>query len=183
MVKSLILCEGPNDIKFFALLCKYLECDKQVHIKKMDGKSNFFKTEKYDTTKQQVDTDQYHKVLLVVDADFVEYDANYGGFENSTTQLNGMIQSLGFNDKASIHIMCDPETKEGNLEHLILSTIDSKEKGCIESFLNCINPMNTCSNKKIVLSSYETIFKEEPYSFDHQNFDDIKSKITQMVNS
>jgi len=48
--KSLILCEGGNDIGFLTKFCKYLELDKKkIDIQKVSGKSNFFKENSYIT--------------------------------------------------------------------------------------------------------------------------------------
>lgn len=88
--KSLILCEGGDDIGFLNKFCKYLELNmKDIIIRKIsqnndnNGKSAFFKEDSYKSIKQYIDTDKYSKVLFVLDADYVESDEIYGGFKNT----------------------------------------------------------------------------------------------------
>ena len=181
MVKSLILCEGGDDIGFINRLCKHVTLDmRKIDIKKVSGKSNFFKTETYETYLQQIETGLYDKVLFIVDSDDIECDAQYSGFENTNIKLNEMIEYLGITDLSTIHIVCDPFTTNGNLEHLLLSTIEETKKDCLTELLSCITDMETHSNKKILLSSYEAIFKESPYNFDHQNFNTLITKLKQL---
>lgn len=181
MVKSLILCEGGDDIGFINRLCKYLTLNMtKIDIKKMSGKSNFFKEESYETYKQQIEVGMYNKVLFIVDSDDVEDDAQYSGFENTKTKLNEMIQQLGINDISTIYIICDPVTTNGNLEHLLLSTIEETKKDCLTALLSCITDMEPHSNKKILLSSYEVIFKESPYNFNHQNFNTLIEELKKL---
>ena len=188
--KSLILCEGGDDIGFLKKLCKYLKLDmKGIIIRKIsqdsdsNGKSAFFKEDSYKTIKQYIDTGYYSKVLFVVDADYIENDSLYGGFENTKRELNKIISTLQFEQKAKYFIMCDPTNKTGNLEHLILSTIKDEKKECIDEFLKCILEMDVHSNKKIILSSYEAIFRESPYNFTHSNFRELKTLLQNLGNS
>lgn len=182
MVKSLILCEGGLDVGFLTKFCKYLKLNiKKIDIQKISkeekkgsGKSAFFKSETYVTIKQKVSLGQYNKILFIVDADYIENDSTYGGIENTENALSSIIKELGFEDNSKYCIMCDKDKGTGNLEHLILSTIDIKKTGCIDTFLNCIDNMQVHSNKKIILSSYEAIFKESPYNLDHDNFNDLR---------
>lgn len=184
MVKSLILCEGGDDVGFFTKLCKYLLLDMDmIDIKKMSGKSNFFKEESYDTYKQQIESGMYDKILFVVDSDDVECDAKYSGYKNSITELNLIIDKLGFEAISDIYIMCDPKTRDGNLEHFLLSTIVDSKKSCITTFLSCIDGMETHKNKKILLSSYQSIFKDTPYNFDHTNFKPLIEKLNNINNN
>jgi len=179
--KALILCEGGNDVGFLNKFCKYLELDmKRIVIQKIgkeadkNGKSAFWKEATYKTIKQQVDMGMYSKILFIVDADYPENDATYGGLDNSQKGLEKIIETLEFTEKAKYFIACDPINKIGNLEHLILSTIDDRKKECINQLLKCVLEMDIHSDKKIVLSSYEAIFKESPYNLPHKNFDDLR---------
>ena len=173
--KTLILCEGGNDIGFINKFCRYLELDmKKIVIQKVSGKSNFFKKSTYITIQQQLNRGLYSKILFIIDADFIENDKNYGGYQNSLNELEKIISTLNFRDKAKYFIACDPITKTGNLEHLVLSTLDFRQKECITKLLDCVLDMEVHSDKKIVLSSYEAIFKESPYNLTHSNFDGLK---------
>ena len=184
MVKSLILCEGGNDVGFLNKFCKYLNLDMQtIIIQKISteengsGKSAFFKEETYTTIKQKVSLGQYNKILFIVDADFKSNDAVYGGIENTKKSLRSIIETLKFTNNAKYCVMCDSEKGTGNLEHLILSTIEETKKECINTLLKCINEMDTHSDKKIVLSSYESIFKESSYNLEHENFTELKESL------
>ena len=184
VAKSLILCEGGDDVGFLTKFCKYLELDmKKVVIQKMSSKSNFFKESSYTTIKQKVRTGLYDKVLFIVDADYLENDVKYGGFANSKSELEEIISVLGFGERAKYYIMCNPTHKNGNLEHLVLSTIDGTQRECIEVLLDCVVDMKTHSDKKIVLSSYEAIFKEAPYNLTHNNFNTLKNLLLWIGNS
>ena len=179
--KSLILCEGGDDIGFFNKFCKDLELNMEnLIIRKIsqdndsNGKSAFFKEASYKAIKQYIDTGYYSKILFVLDADYIKNDSIYGGFKNTQRELNKIILTLDFKEKAKYFIMCDPSTKNGNLEHLILSTLNEKDSDCILELLDCVLDKEVHSDKKIVLSSYEAIFKESPYNFTHKNFDELR---------
>jgi len=176
--KALILCEGGNDIGFLTKFCKYLELDmKKIEIQKVSGKSNFFKERTYLTIRQKITRGLYSKVLFIVDADYVANDGTYGGFENSKKELLKVIKNLNIEERSKIFIACDSSTREGNLEHLVLSTLEQEERDCILKLLKCVLKMDVHSDKKIVLSSYEAIFKESPYNLPHTNFDELRESL------
>ena len=177
--KALILCEGGNDLGFLKKICQYLELDmEKIDIQKVSGKSNFYKEITYSTISQKINKGLYSKVLFIIDSDYVANDEIYGGFENSTKELLKIIKILDIEDKSKIFIACEPLSKEGNLEHLVLSTLEDKERDCILELLNCVLKMDVHSDKKIVLSSYEAIFKESPYNLPHKNFDELKDVLS-----
>lgn len=180
MVKKLILCEGGDDIAFLnKFINEFLGKKKNLfEIRKMDSKSNFFKIDNYDTILQQIEANLYDKILFVLDSDFMEDDSVYGGYKNSEEKIKAIIKELKIEEISEYFISCDPITKNGNLEHLLLSTCEENKKNCIESFINCIESMDLeTSNKKIVVTTYKEIFKSHPYNFAHKNFDELKIKI------
>jgi hypothetical protein len=180
--KTLIICEGGEDKGFLRKFCKYLNITNiEIEIESMGGKSNLLNKNKYKNVKQKVDAGLYDKVLFVFDSDFIKNDANCGGYENSEKCIKTLIESLDFINIAKYYIMCDPDTTDGNLEHLVLSTIEHEKTICITTLLECINSMKTYDNKKIVLSSYENIFKESPYNLDHKFFDKLKDLLNWAV--
>lgn len=186
MVKSkvLILCEGGNDIGFLNKFCKYLELDmNRIDIQKVSGKSNFFKETTYTIISQKINSGLYSKVLLVVDSDYLVNDETYGGFKNSKNELHKILETVNIKEKSKIFIACDPLTQEGNLEHLVLSTLEQKERECILNLLYCVLDMDVHSDKKIVLSSYEAIFKESPYNLTHDNFNRLKNELMSLLDS
>ena len=121
------------------------------------------------------------KILFVLDSDFEKNDAKNGGYNNTENSIKEMIKKLGFEGVADYYISCDPITKNGNLEHLILSTMDATKKACVETFIKCVEGKEAHENKKIVLTGYQTIFKEAPYNFDHEHFEELKIKINELV--
>ena len=189
--KTLILCEGGDDVGFLSKFCKELGLkvkEKEVVIQKISkesennsAKSAFFKIDSYSMIKQWIDNGQYSKVLFMVDADYPENDAVYGGLANTQKALDEIINTLGFTKKAKYFIACDPINKTGNLEHLILSTIDDTKTKCINKLLDCVLEMDVHSDKKIVLSSYEAIFKESPYNYTHENFKELTELLLWLV--
>jgi hypothetical protein len=182
---ALILCEGGDDVGFLNKFCKeYLKLNmNKLKIQKIgenndkNGKSAFWEESTYQVIKQEVNYGQYSKVLFMVDADYSENDAKYGGLANTEKALTQIISTLEFTQKAKYFIACDPTNGTGNLEHLILSTIDDTKKECINELLNCVLEMEVHSDKKIVLSSYEAIFKESPYNYTHENFNKLRELI------
>ena len=128
-----------------------------------------------------LDNGEYDKILFVFDADFSKDNHKTGGFKNSKRQIESIIkqikEELEFDFYSEYHIMCDPNTKDGNLEHLIISTLSEKKEICVNNLLECISPHKHKGNKKIVLSSYKAIFDEHEYNFSHQNFDILKNKL------
>ncbi|SFV71321.1 hypothetical protein MNB_SV-13-74 [hydrothermal vent metagenome] len=183
MVKSLILCEGGDDEAFIRLFLKSLKSDlRKIEIKKLSSKSNFFKLKMYqdENILAKIDT-QYNKILFIFDSDYKETGETNNGFYKSKSSIEEIIikikEYLGFDFYTDYYIVCNPITKNGNLEHLILSTLDKKPKECMEDLLNCIKPYHTDSNKKILLTGYKTIFKEPLYNFSHPNFNLLKQKL------
>ena len=179
--KVLIICEGGDDVGLLNRYIKeYLEYAKTTfQIEPMCSKSFLLDAghSSYSKIKAQVETRQYSKVLFVFDSDFAQNDAQSGGYINSEIKIRSLIQQLGFKGIADYYICCDPITKNGNLEHLLLSSVEQDKRSCIENFIDCIQGMNAESNKKIIFAAYQTIFKEAPYNFDHPNFDELKQKI------
>lgn len=178
--KKLIICEGGDDV---GLLNRFLEKlgypKKDFEIMSMGSKSFLLNRNdsKYIVKRQQIETGQYSKVLFVVDADYSKNDAIAGGHVNTEAKIIELIAQLEIKEVADYFISCDPEDKNGNLEHLLLSSVEQEKRSCIESFIGCIQGMNAESNKKIVYAAYQAIFKEAPYNFDHLNFDELKQKI------
>ena len=187
MVKSLILCEGGDDEAFLNIFLKSLNIDKRkVDIKKLSSKSNFFKLKIYqdENILAKIDS-QYNKILFIFDSDYIESGQTNNGFDKSRISIEQMIieikESVGFDFYTDYYIVCDPLTRDGNLEHLILSTLDKDPKKCMKDLLDCIKPYHTDSNKKILITGYKTIFKEPLYNFSHQNFKLLKQKLQNLI--
>ncbi len=170
-----------------ALICLLIEHLSQtnpaisldkVEFHGMGAKSNFFDTASYPKLlKDGVTTDKISNVLLVVDADYIEKDQKYGGFENTQNELDKIIVELGFKSVCDTYVMCDPTTKTGYLESFVLSTIPEHQKNCIQSFLGCSEFKSKENHKAILNSIYKTAYPNTPYDFSHSHFEELKTKL------
>ena len=184
MVKVAILHEGnskkTNDNELLKLLLKELSLDiDRVEFFGLGSKSNFFKldNDRYRRIKVQLKEKVLSKVLFVVDADYIENDATYGGVENTKSELLKIIKELDIESHSDIYITCDPTEQCGYLESLILSTIPQEQKECIETFLECSDFKSKENHKSILNQIYKTAYPKAPFDFSHQNFNELKQKL------
>jgi hypothetical protein len=183
MAKIAVLHEGALDKKVIENLIKYLKLDeKLVVFYPMGMKSNFFKNEHpaYVALSQSIEMDEINKVFFILDAD--QCDKNQGGLVKTQEKLQTMIQSLDWEEVSSFYITHNPKTEpqEGFIESLLLSTIPEDKMTCINQFLECSR-----FKKDGDKSTYERIYKAlahpfSPYNFEHQHFDELKTKLTQL---
>ncbi|MDD5271481.1 MAG: hypothetical protein PHU14_02055 [Methylovulum sp.] len=185
-MKSIVILHEGNEKKtadneLLHLLLAHLRLDiDAIEFRGMGSKSNFFKEDKYSFLKQAVETNQIEKMLFIVDADDSRNDTRYGGVANTCNELNQMVVRLGFQDISQTYIVCDPETQTGYLESLILSTIPTEQRRCIQSFLNCSQFESKENHKAILNQIYKTAYPNAPYNFDHPHFDELKTTLTQL---
>jgi hypothetical protein len=91
-----ILDEGnphkkSSDNNFIRLLIEHLGFGAdQIRFYGMSSKSNFFKpnSEKYGNLSHLLQVGAIKKALFIIDADFVENDAVYGGYDNTKNENN-----------------------------------------------------------------------------------------------
>ena len=178
MVKSLIICEGKNDKEFLKLLIEYLNITN-VDIMVFGNKSNIFKSEKYSTILEEIGT-IYKNLLVIFDSDFIEDNNIYGGYENSEREIRKLFVELNIEKIADFYIVCDPISKNGYLESLILSTIPQSEKNCITNFLKCSKFKDKEQDKAILNRIYKLGYPESPYDFAHKHFDTLKNKLQKL---
>ena len=116
---------------------------------------------------------QINKISFIVDADDEKDDAKY-------KELKRIINDLGFQDIARFYIVCDPVTKTGYLESLILASLPEEKRKCIARFVECseINPKQI--HKTIINNLYTMAYPEPPYNFDHPYFDKLKTELTHL---
>jgi hypothetical protein len=70
------------------------------------------------------------------------------------------------------------EKKEGYLESLILSTLSEEQDDCINSFLEkCPEFRGKNSHKSIFNVIYKNAYPKAPYNFEHENFNELKTKL------
>jgi hypothetical protein len=187
MVKAAILHEGNDkdtaDKKLIKSLLANLALDAEsIFFDGFGSKSNFFKSDnlKYLRLKNFVEAGQIDKILFIVDADFEKDDAKYKGYQNTQNELKKIIDELGFQDIARFYIVCDPETKTGYLESLLLASLPPEKRSCIERFVECsqINPKQI--HKTIINHLYTIAYPDPPYNFDHAYFDELKAELTKL---
>lgn len=180
MVKEhLIICEGSDDKEFLEKLLEDLDI-KIIDIVYLGNKSNIFKVDSYEDIKDEIGT-LYKKILFIFDSDSENSDNRYGGYENSEREIKELIDNLNFNSIADYYIMCDPNTKNGYLESFILSTIEDKQRKCIEDFLDCSEFKSKEHHKAIFNKIYKLGYPNAPYNFEHKNFDELKDKIKKLI--
>lgn len=186
MVKPVaILHEGKNDKQLLEFLIKKLDLDiGRVQFFTMRGKSDFFNSENInykDLQNNYINNYYINKLLFVVDADYEHKDQKYGGYNNTENELKNIINELGFTEYSDIYIVCDPATKEGYLESLILSTIPEQHNQCIENFLSCSEFKSKDNHKSILNKIYKIAYPNKPYDFSHKNFDTLKQKLKNLL--
>ena len=181
MVRVAIVCEGKGDKEFFEKLAIHLEIDltKLFSFYIFGGKSFVLDAthKKYKDLKNEIDNDQIDKILFVVDSDSEKSHPTHNGYENTQIALNSIIEHLGFTAISHTYIMCDPITKKGYLESLILSTIPPQQKKCIECFLTCSEFKSKENHKAILNNIYKLAYPNAPFDFKHENFDTLKTKL------
>jgi len=184
MVKVAIFHEGNNkkthDNQLLKLLLENLALDvNKVKFIGMGNKSEFFKIDNnnYKELKLDIKRNAISKILFVIDADYIETNAKYGGFDNTLEEIIAIRKELNIYEISDVFITCDLDTKEGYLESLILSTIPVEQQECIETFLEC-NDFKSKENHKAILNQiYKTAYPNAPFDFSHQNFNELKQKL------
>jgi hypothetical protein len=188
VVKVAILHEGScndktADKKLIINLVKKLGLPESLIVYYAFGsKSEFFKIENpnYLELNEYVAAENINKILFIVDADHEKDDAKYKGYQNTENELTNIINQLGFQDIARFYIVCDPDTKTGYLESLILASLPEQKRVCIERFIKCsdINPKQI--HKTIINHLYTIAYPDPPYNFDHPYFDPLKAELTEL---
>jgi hypothetical protein len=172
-VRAAIFCEGKSDRDFLEALIKHLGFNsKEVSFYVLRSKSDFFKhnDRRYRDVRMEIDGGTIDKLLFMIDADYAEKDVRYGGCENTKNALENVIKTLGFEAISSVYIMCDPDSKTGYLESLILSTLPEAQRGCIARFLECSQFKDKEDHKAIINQIYNTAYPDRPYNFGHPHF-------------
>ena len=168
-----IVCEGSGDRKFLKLLLKHLGIDSSDNnFEKMNGKSFLLDNSdsRYEKLQEQIDIGKIEKLLFILDADCIENDAKNGGYDNSEKAIVKLIEDLAIKDLSDYFISCNPETKIGYIESLVLSTIPKEHKECIETFLKCTEPKDRKEDKFIIQTIYSQYYPNSGYNFEHENF-------------
>lgn len=179
MVK--IVCEGRTDKNKIQELLEHLGIEySENDFIVMGNKSNCFKKDdaRYKTLLTLIKAEKIEKVLFIIDADDIENDNKFGGYENTEKKLRQLINTLDIHKISTIYIMCDPISKEGYLESLLLSTVDSNPKQCYDELLDCLKMPNKNNNKYVMEQLHRLSNPDNPYDFEHENFKDLKEKLS-----
>lgn len=183
MNKVSILIEGKTDKDFICLLLDKMNLDKgKAKFFILGNKSNFFKQEnnRYKELLLDIEQEEIGKSLFILDADDEKSDKIYGGYDNTARELTKIVDSLDMKNRSSVYIMCDPTTKIGFLESLILSSIGEKQRQCIGNFLECSEFKSKENHKAVLHQIYKTAYPQTPYDFSHENFTPLKQKLTNL---
>ncbi len=174
-----VVVEGKRDVKFFNnYICNYLGYAKdRYQIIKTDGKSILLDKDyrKYSNLKDDIKTSRVKKVLFIIDSDNAKDNPDIGGYENSITKIKELITALELKQYSDYFIACDMKNGKGNIEDLVISTLDDEIGKCIKTFSDCSDLEN--DDGKRLLGIYNYGYPEKPYDFTHKNFDELKEKL------
>ncbi len=174
-----IVVEGKRDVTFFKnFITHYLKIEKDRYsITKTNGKSRLLDRtcKKYIGLRDDLRENRIKKVLFIVDADNAIDNPDIGGYSRSCNAMDRLLSDLDIVSYADYFIACDPETQEGNIEDLVVSTLTTDQVACIKSFLSCSKLEN--DDGKRLLGIYNYGYPETPYDFSHENFTELKTKL------
>ena len=164
-----IVCEGKSDKTFLKLLLTHLNINFSDDNFIVMGCKSYLLNNKYKTLAKQVEIGKVSKLLFILDAD--------NDFSATEISIKTTIEDLNFTNISDFLIMCNPQTKDGYLESLVLSTIPSDHKECIEIFLECSESENKDNDKHIINSIYNIHYPNRGYNFEDENFKPLINKL------
>ncbi len=177
---NIILHEGKDDKKYIKRICTHLEIKvTDENFYELGNKSNFFKKD-HNAYKIIKDNPRISKILFVLDVDYEKNDRHSGGYTNTKNRINKIINQLGLNSISDYYLVCDPNTKEGYFESLLLSCISDELKKCYNEFMQCSGYNGKENQKTIITKLHELASPEKPYDYNHKNFNDIKEKLQEL---
>jgi len=175
-----VICEGKSDVKQIKSILRFLDITFQEHhFIFTNGKSFLLDSSitKYKTLLEHIDNGFVQKILFIVDVDDVENDHSLCGMENTITKIEALQLDLGVKEISDYFLACDPISKKGYFESLLLSTVDKEVIKCYEEFRTC-SALNSKAVDKNILTELHNLTKpEKPYDFNHKNFKEIKDKL------
>jgi hypothetical protein len=178
MVK--IVCEGVTDVKNIKKLLTFLEisCIDDDFIW-TNGKSLLLNKdlEVYSILAKKIEDGFVQKVLFILDVDDFENDQSLCGTENTISKIETLQKDLDIKEISDYYLACDPITKKGYFESLLLSTVDAKVKKCYEDFRECSKLNSKAVDKNILTELHNLTKPDKPYDFNHPNFDELKQKL------
>lgn len=178
MVK--IVCEGKSDKNKIKEILTFLEINSSDdNFIVMGNKSTILKEndDRYKTLTTLIKAQKIEKILFIVDADYQKDNSLYGGYENTENALNILIETLNIKSMSSFYISCNSLSKDGYLESLLLSTVDTNLKLCYDEFLDCIEFKEKNHHKYIMEQLHKLTSPNKPYDLEHPYFDVLISKL------
>ena len=139
--------------------------NREIIFYKMGGQGELLKIENYKAIVQKTKT-----LFFILDA-----DKNYYEVEKKTKKLISDLKKYGV--IADYFISCNPETKKGKIESLLLSCLKSDTlKICYSNFLECIgkNGLDKYDEKGILQKLFE--IDDPPYDVECEFFKPLKDK-------
>jgi len=178
-----VICEGKSDVKQIKSILTFLKIDfKERHFIFTNGKSFIVDstTPAYQTLLEHIANGFVQKILFVVDVDNVENDQSLSGKGNTLSKIQTLQKDLNIEAMSDYYLACDPQTQTGYFESLLLSTVDKEVIKCYEAFRTC-SALNSKALDKNILTELHNLTKpEKPYDFNHQNFNELKQKLTNL---
>ncbi|MEO1928006.1 MAG: hypothetical protein ABGX26_04895 [Nautiliaceae bacterium] len=142
---------------------------RKIMFYKMKGKGELLKEENYNGIVQKS-----KKFLFILDAD--------ENFNKTQSDIQSLIGSLvqKFNIKADYFISCNPHTKKGNIETLLLECVKENLKTCYRNFLKCMgkDSLDKCLAKNLLQKMFE--IKQPPYELDCEYFNKLRNKFSNL---
>ena len=175
-----VICEGKSDVKQIKSILTFLKINfKEYNFIFTNGKSFLVDstTPTYKTLLEHIVNGFVQKILFVVDVDNVENDQSLSGKENTLSKIKNLQKDLNIEAISDYYLACDPQTKKGYFESLLLSTVDKEVIKCYEGFRTCSKLNSKAVDKNILTELHNLTKPEKPYDFEHPNFYELKEKL------
>ena len=150
---------------------KWFDIDlDMIRFYQMRGKSELLK--KDNPNYKIIAQEKLKRVLFILDAD--------DNYEKTQKDIENLIVDLHINTKMDYFISCNPNTKKGAIEDLLLSAVQNEKlKDCYEQFSFCID--NIKYNPKTLYKKMCDIEKGSPVNFEHKNLQELKNKLKWLI--
>ncbi len=172
-----VVVEGKSDKTFIESLLTSLNITfSDDNFIVMGNKSNLLnnKEKKYKTLKNSIESGKISSnILFILDADYLSSNM---GYEHTQKAIENTREELGFKKFAKYFISCHPQSKEGYLESLILSTIDDEQNKCIKNVLECAE-IEKKNDKDIFNKVYRYYYPNSAINLEHNNFKTLRNEL------
>jgi len=130
--------------------------NREVIFYQMGGKGELLKRDKYKVIVKKAES-----LFFILDA-----DEDYKDTKNKITKLINFLKQEYSIKKADFFISCNPDTKKGNIESLLLFCVKENLKECYSNFLECLGKekLERYNEKKILEKLFE--IENPPYDLE-----------------